>query len=239
MTASLTVQDLAIVFAVERQDPTLLSPEFLRYSGIVPTEWEVAQQPVRTPQAAQVRFENGVTIVAYPNQVVFAQSLAAAQESVEIPAIAQRYSEVLRNMTYQGVGINVRGYVPFAGQGQDAAHQFLFDSLLAKGDWQNFGEAPVQAFLNLNYQLEHCQLGLSVNEAALQLPETESFPILLFAGNFNYALAGSSEIERLHSLTAAVSNWQQDLRTFEELVCQKFLSVAEPEILPNLFATAQ
>jgi hypothetical protein len=239
MNVSLTVQDLAIVFAVERQDPTLLSADFLRYSDIVPTEWEVAQQPVRTQQAAQVRFENGVTIVAYPNQVVFAQSLATENDSVEIASVAQRYSEVLRNMVYQGVGINVRGYVPFAGEEKGAARQFMFDSLLVQGDWQNFGEAPVQASLNLNYQLEHCQLSLSVNEAALQLPESESFPVLLFAGNFNYALAGSSETERLHSLTAAISNWQKDLKTFEELVCQKFLSVAEPEILPNLFATAQ
>jgi hypothetical protein len=238
MTSSLTVQDLAIVFAVERQDPTLLSPEFLRYSGIVPTEWNVVQQPVRTQQAAQVRFENGVTIVAYPNQVVFAQSLAVAQESVEIPAVAQRYSEVLRNMVYQGVGINIRGYVPFVGQGQEAAHQFLFDSFLAKGDWQNFGEAPVQASLNLNYQLERCQLGLSVNEAALQLPETESFPILLFASNFNYALPSESEAGRLAALSTVISSWQQDIETFETLISQKFLRAADPQALPNLFATA-
>jgi hypothetical protein len=239
MKASLTVQDLAVVFAVQRQDPTLLSPEFLRYSGIVPTEWEVAQQPVRTQQAAQVRFENGVTIVAYPNQVVFAQSLAAESESVEIASIAQRYSEVLRNMVYQGVGINLRGYVPFAGEDKGAARQFMFDSLLAQGDWQNFGVAPVQASLNLNYQLERCQLGLSVNEAALQLPESESFPVLLFVGNFNYAITGESEAERLQSVSAAVSNWQQDVKTFEELVSQKFLKATEPEVLPNLFATAQ
>jgi hypothetical protein len=239
MKTSLTVQDLAIVFAVERQDPTLLSPDFLRYSDIVPTEWEVAQQPVRTQQAAQVRFENGVTIVAYPNQVVFAQSLATENDSVEIASIAQRYSEVLRNMIYQGVGINLRGYVPFAGAEKGAARQFMFDSLLAQGDWQNFGEAPVQASLNLNYQLERCQLGLSINEAALQLPEQQSFPILLFAGNFNYLLAGESEAERLQSVFAAVAHWQQDVETFKELVTQKFLSANEPEILPNLFAMAQ
>jgi hypothetical protein len=239
MKTSLTVQDLAIVFAVQRQDPTLLSPEFLRYSGIVPTEWEVAQQPVRTQQAAQVRFENGVTILAYPNQVVFAQSLAAESESVEIASIAQRYSEVLRNMVYQGVGINLRGYVPFAGEDKGAARRFMFDSLLAQGDWQNFGQAPVKASLNLNYQLERCQLGLSINEAALQLPESESFPVMLFAGNFNYAVAGESEAERLQSVSAAVSNWQQDVKTFEELVSQKFLKATEPEVLPNLFATAQ
>jgi hypothetical protein len=239
MNVSLAVQDLAIVYAVERQDPTLLSPDFLRYSGIVPTDWEVAQQPVRTQQAAQVRFENGVTIVAYPNQVVFAQSLATTQESVEIPAVAQRFSEVLRNMVYQGVGINLRGYVPFAGEGTGTARQFMFDSLLAPGDWQNFGEAPVQASLNLNYQLERCQLGLSINEAVIQLPEQQSFPVLLFAGNFNYLLPRESEAERLQSVSVAVSHWQEDIETFKKLVSEKFLSAAEPEILPTLFATAQ
>jgi hypothetical protein len=238
MKASLTVQDIAFVFAVQRQDPTLLTPEFLAYSGIVPAEWEVAQQPIRTQQAAQVRYQNGATIVAYPNQVVFAQSLAE-DTAVEIPGVAQRYAEVLRNMVYQSVGINVRGYVPFAGENTDAARDYMFSNLLAKGAWQEFGTAPVQASLNLNYKLEKGQLNLSINEATLQLPEQQPFPVMLFVGNFNYALSEESDAEKLHALADAVSAWENNVETFKTLISEKFLGSAAPAALPSMFATAQ
>jgi hypothetical protein len=231
-------RDIALVFAVQRQDPTLLSPEFLTYSGIVPAEWEVAQQPIRTQQASQVRYQNGATIVAYPNQVIFSQ-LLAEDTVVEIPGVAQRYAEVLRNMVYQGVGINVRGYVPFASENTDAARDYMFNNLLAKGDWQEFGTAPIQASLNLNYKLEKGQLNLSINEATLQLPEQQPFPVMLFVGNFNYALSDESEAQKLHALADAVSSWQADVDTFKTLISEKFLGPAASAALPGLFATAQ
>ena len=53
MTQNLDVQELSLVIAVERQDPSLLTPDFLRYSGIIPQDWEVSRQPVRAQQAAR------------------------------------------------------------------------------------------------------------------------------------------------------------------------------------------
>jgi hypothetical protein len=40
MNQNLDVQELSLVIAVERQDSSLLTPDFLRYSGIVLTEWK-------------------------------------------------------------------------------------------------------------------------------------------------------------------------------------------------------
>jgi hypothetical protein len=54
MNQTLDVQELSLVIAVERQDPSLLTPDFLRYSDIIPQDWELARQPVRAQQAAQV-----------------------------------------------------------------------------------------------------------------------------------------------------------------------------------------
>jgi hypothetical protein len=46
----------------------------LRYSGIIPEDWELARQPVRTPQAAQVSYQNGISIVAYADRTVFVET---------------------------------------------------------------------------------------------------------------------------------------------------------------------
>jgi hypothetical protein len=238
MKATLTIQDLALIFTVQRQDPTILSSEFLSHSGIVPSEWEVAQRPIRTPQSSQVRYQNGIKIAAVPNQVVFAQSLTG-NTGIEIPGVAQRYIEVLRNNVYRGVDINIRGYVPFVGNNKNAVRDYLFSHILAQGTWQDFGTAPVQASLNLSYKLEKGQLNLSINEATLQLPEQQPFPVMLLIGNFTYALAGVSEVEKLHLLSEIISNWQQDVETFKTLITEKFLDATVPAELPGLFATAQ
>jgi hypothetical protein len=55
----INLQEVAIVIAVKELDPTLLTPEFLNYTQIVPADWIVAGQPVRTLQGSQVTFEMG------------------------------------------------------------------------------------------------------------------------------------------------------------------------------------
>jgi hypothetical protein len=238
MKASLTLQDLALVFAIQRQDPTLITPESLSKNGIVPVEWGIAQQPVRTPQAALVRYQNGISIAAHPNKVVFVQSLAD-DRAIEIPGVAQRYAQVLQNLSYQGVGSYIRAYIPFASEEKNAAQEYLTSHFLAKGSWQSFGTAPVEASLNLKYTLEHSQLNLSIQEAALQHPKQQRFPVILFVGSFSHSLSGQSATEKLQKLTDVVAHWQSDVEIFKSLVSEKFLGAEAPPVLPSLFATAQ
>ena len=211
-------------------------PESLVQNGIVPAEWEMLQ-PVRTPQASLVRYQNGVTIVAHPNKVVFAQSLTT-ETAIETPQVAQRYAQTMPDVNYQGVGIYVRAYVPFPGENQHAAREYLCRNVLAKGTWEGVGTAPVEASLNLKYTLEHSYLELSIQEAALQLPGQQRCPIVLFVGNFSHPLSGQSSTEKLQSLTQIVAQWQNDVEQFKSLVSEKFLGAGN-STLPNLFATAR
>ena len=142
MTQNLDVQELSLVIAVERQDPSLLTPDFLRYSGIIPQDWELSRQPVRSQQAAQVSYQNGVSILAYPDRTIFVEPISdKAEANVETPQIAQRYSEILRNLNFQAVGTNFRGHVLFPGT-EDSANQYLCNTLLSPGPWQTIGTAP-------------------------------------------------------------------------------------------------
>lgn len=50
MTQSVEIQELAIVVAAQNHSPTMLNLEFLKCSGVVPTDWQVSafscfQQP--------------------------------------------------------------------------------------------------------------------------------------------------------------------------------------------------
>jgi hypothetical protein len=231
MNQTLEVQELSLVIAVERQDPSLLTPDFLRYSGIIPEDWELSRQPVRAQQAAQVSFQNGISILAYPDRTIFVESFGdKAPESLEIPPLAQRYSEVLRNLKYQAVGVNFRGHVLFPGT-EDSAHQYLCNTLLSPGSWQNIGTAPMRAGLNLIYTFERNTMNLSVQEAMMQLPEQERVPVVIFTANFETPLQSRPETDYLAGLHQALSSWQADLGNYR-LAVDKLLNCSSEYLIP-------
>lgn len=235
---TLALQELIVVLAAKNHNPTLLNPDFLRYSGIVPLEWELARPPVLTQRSSQVTFQNGIAVIAEPDRVVFVENIQGkAIAEIAIPRLAQKYMESLPNIDYQGIGLNPRGYAAFPG-GEDAAQQYLTGTLLAPGSWFNFGEAPARSAVSFVYTLEHGLLSLSVSEALLQESETQAIPIVLFVGNFNYTLTGESHNERLQSLSDSLGRWQVDLEVYQNLVNQKFLAkAAEKPALLKVFAS--
>jgi hypothetical protein len=66
MTQNLTVTEVAIILAVPTQTPTLINAEFLQYSGIVPSEWELVAEPMYNERVAQLSFDSGLTITVQP-----------------------------------------------------------------------------------------------------------------------------------------------------------------------------
>lgn len=238
--SQLSVQELVIVIAAKNNNPTILTADFLKLSGIIPSDWELARQPVLTNNAAQVIFTNGISIVAETNRVVFIEAIAGKMAAeITIPQIARKYVEILPNAEYQAMGLNPRGYASFDTH-QDAAHGYLSQTLLAPGAWQEIGTAPVRATINYVYTLERGQLSLSVNEAAMRQSDETTTPIVLFSGNFGYEIASNSKEEQLKNLYQALGNWQADLDTYTDIVNNKFLAKKEvvetKVVVPNVFA---
>ncbi|AFZ61076.1 hypothetical protein H6G54_29805 [Anabaena cylindrica FACHB-243] len=238
MSQTLITQEFGIIIAAKNHKPTILNPDFLKYSGIVPIEWELARQPIYTQSVSQVAFTNGIAIIAEPTRVMFIEAIEnKAVEEIAVPAIAKKYVEALPNVEYEAVGINPRGYISFDQQ-QDAARLFLTETLLASGAWQEVGTAPVRATLNLAYTLERGPFYLSINEAALRNPDETSTPILLFSGSFSYEVKSETPLERKSSLHQALDNWQADLSAYQEIISTKFLGKISEDgtLLTNVFA---
>jgi hypothetical protein len=215
----INLQELAIVIAVKEIDPTLVTPEFLKYSQIIPTEWEVAGQPARSFQGSQVTFKTGVTVITQPQRISFAELVDnRAPADLEIPKLAEKMVAVLPNLSFVGVGINMRGYIDF-GTERHRLREFMFQNLLAPGAWQHLGNAPVQAAINLGYTFDERRLNLTINEATIQTAEAQVTSIALFAGNFDYDLvntiAPAAHTQRIQQL---VINWQRDLELYQEVV---------------------
>jgi hypothetical protein len=253
MTQSLDVQELAIVLVAPNHRPTMLNLEFLRCGNIIPDDWNVIRPPVQTQQAAQLVFQNGVSFSAQSDQISLVEPIGAKNsDEIWIPHLARRYVELLPHAGYQAIGINVRGFVNFSVQEQDAARQFLTQTLLAPGTWQEYGQQGVRAGLNLAYRLSGRQLLLSIHEVKLQKGEAEAVPGIMFSGNFEYRLAQAKENERAENLPEQVlsvlDQWQTDLKVYTDLINTHFLphlevqqpfgtlplepEIVEPELVP-------
>ena len=234
MTPKITIQELALALTAKNHSPALLNSDFLKYSGIVPTDWELARPPILGSQISQVAFTNGINIVAQSNAITFIESLSAKPlEDTKIPAIIRKYVEALPRTDYQTLSINPRSFVTFEGGEENAASEYITSTLLSKGTWSDVGKAPVKAAVNLVYALERRELNLSVAEALLQLQEAPPTPAVLFSGSFQYEVAGELEGEKLQHLYQLLENWQPDLEAYREIVNERFLG-KEVEKLPSV-----
>ncbi|MBW4617063.1 MAG: hypothetical protein KME21_28240 [Desmonostoc vinosum HA7617-LM4] len=223
MIKDFQVQELLIAIAIRHQNPSILTADFLKYTGIVPNDWELARPPVITNTAAQVVYQNGVSIVAEVNRVIFAEKIATKKTSeVQIPIVAHQFIQTVKQLSYQGVGINLRGIVPYEPQNL-SARNYTFSKLLQPGAWQDFGHAPVEASIRLVYKLDETQVFLEISEAKLQYPDQTTKPAVLFSANFSRMITQEESIARLAAVGAVIDKWDSDVETLKELINNKFL----------------
>lgn len=215
MGFNFVVQDSAIAIAAADLNPAMLNLDILRYSGVVPAEWELSRAPVHTPRAAQIFFKNGINIVAEGNQVVIIEPLEGDLD-LQAPQLAQQYVRAFPNLQYQGFTTNLRGYLPT----NYPAGQYVCDTWLAPGPWQ---EGCARAALNLIYKGDRAPLQLALTEAMLQTKQGETIPIVLFNGRYGYAAQGETSAENCGYLTSCFGHIHEDLNHYIATVNQKFI----------------
>lgn len=224
-----TIEEIGIVIAAQDLTPIMMSQDFLKFSGIIPKDWELSQQPILNPNAAQLNYTNGVSITAQPRTITISETLSNKKlENIVIPEIAIKYIEKLPHAEYLGMSFSPKLLVPFP-QNPGAVRQYITGRLLGSGSWKNIGKAPVQAGINLMYFLDHCQLSINIAEARLQQPQKASMAAILFSGSFNYNITQEvAAEEKINQLKRGLSFWQTDLNNFRDLVINRFLAASEP-----------
>ena len=223
MSKMIQTQELAIAITAKNLNPSVVNLDFLKYSNIISSEWELARQPVHTKNLTQLVFQNGIAIVVQPNRIVFAEAIDTKDiQELQISKIAATYIEKLPNVEYRAVGINPKGFVTFTES--NGAGNYLLNNLLASGEWREFGKTPLKAAIQLAYTLESCQFNLTINEGLLRVSEEKSVPAVLFSGNFDYKLNGSESEAVLKDLHQILQNCKSNLETYKQLINDKFLS---------------
>ena len=234
MPVQFTLQDLAIAITAKDLNPTVVNPDLLKYSGVVPSDWELARAPITTKQGVQVAFANGLTIMAEPKRVMFAEPLLGkSTEEILLADMIQKYSQILPNVEFKTASVNIRGYITV----QDRADKYVVDQLLSTGDWK---DDCIGASLNLIFKSDRSPLYLTIADALLQKDDETKEPIVMFVGRFNYDLKGETAEDSSRNLRQITENLSFDIGHFTEVIERKFLQIASDDHLevPNLFAMA-
>ncbi len=231
----LDIQELSIVLVAQTEATTILTPDILRGSGIVPLNWELASAPVLSQDKSWVKFKNGLNIVAQKGTVTFLETLGSKPSAAtEVSKIAWKYATTFPNLNFQGVGINPKHIISL-DHFPDGGRQFLIQNSLAPELWQNLEDVPTLATLTLNYLLKEGKLRLSINAVNLQLANNQSVPGVMFAGNYHYPIMRGMAEARLQALRKALGNWPRDLDDFRTRINKQFLmqDPVQPTFMPG------
>jgi hypothetical protein len=238
MASQVSLQELLLVLAVNDFSPAVINHEFLRLSGVIPESWELARQPVYSPQMVQLAFDNGLVLTVQPNRIILAESIEQRSLSeLQLASFAQKLIAALPNLEFQAIGFNPTGhYAPAAGN--EAVKQYFNRTLIAAGPWMNVTADSPRITLNFSYQLDRCPLNLTVTEAGLRQEDESVNSVVVFSGNFNYLVGGTTPPERSSQMLDYLQHWQADVQQYEQIVNQNFLAnvtgdiTAAPALLP-------
>ena len=233
------IEEISIVIAAKDLTPTMMSQDFLKFSGIVPKEWELAQQPVLTPNYAQLNFTSGVNINAQPRTITISESIGNKKlEELNVSKIARKYIEKLPHAEYLGLSCSPKILIPFP-TAPETVRKYITGTLLGSGSWKNIGKAPVQAGLNLMYLLDRCQLTMNISEARLQQAQKQPITAILFSGNFNYNVNPEDQTrDRKTQLGSFIDNWKTDFEEFKTIVNHKFMDSGNAELGESIGETS-
>jgi hypothetical protein len=222
MSRTVSIQELAIVVVARNHNPTILNPDFLKYNDIVPKEWELEGPPLCVEPVSQVKFKNGISIIAQLNKLIFVEPTdASSPDQAGAPRIARKYLETLPHVDYRAIGINIRGHVKL--DGEETIRKYLAETLVSPGPWREFGKAPLRAEIKFKYTLEKCECNLTVEEAPFEASGAKAIPVVAFSANFHHEVGGNTKEERLSNLYQIIETWQNDLNTYRELINEKFI----------------
>ncbi|MCV3217087.1 hypothetical protein OGM63_26865 [Plectonema radiosum NIES-515] len=225
MNQQLAGLNLDIVAATKKPATSTINLDFFSGAGIIEGEIKLASGPVNSKNFSRIELEENIVIVGEGNRVVFSEAMAGkTPDQLKIPVIASKYIQMLSNLEYEAIGVNIRGFLSFP-EGKDAASRYIASNFLANASWQTIGFSPVRASINLVFDRERSPFYLNIAEAAMRKEEDEAtVPIVMFSGSFSYVVNGESAAEKIAYMHEIIANWQTDFTAFNEIINNHFLA---------------
>ena len=209
--------EFSIVLVATSNNPSILNPDFLFHNDIVDVSHKVRDPRISTPAFSQVTFEDGLTVKADPDRVVFEQrGSKLTTEAIVCPEIARRYLEEVPHVPYRAVGINPKGHRRSASQ---AGHR-VADALIDHGAWMSFKDLTPEIQLKAVYRYSDRTISMDIAEAERRGQGPKPIPGMLFQANIHREIQATDATKRIQAISSIFSSWTDDLEDFLSLVAK-------------------
>jgi len=195
----LKLLNFSIVVVAEHHNPTILNADFLARNAIVPDEWgwKLSQDCFSTPPLAQVKYENGVSLLCEQSKLqVVDGGESVDPASSRVAAIAVRYLRSLPHVRYTGLGVNFKAMIPC-----EQPDRVLMDRFLKEGPWSDPSQRLEDMGLRFVYAIDHGRLRLSLDAGEVRSEKKENGQTAVLAGaNFHHDLAGDAPVDQVERI---------------------------------------
>ena len=234
---TLYLTELSVYLFNPEISPTLINPDFLRFNEIVEPSWRVVRPVIVEPDYCRIRYDNGLSITTHDDHIVITQRAAAVEQqdstltvtpltadNVLCVGMATRYLHLANPDSPYGIlSIDPQGWMEVP----EVNLPFLSSPLKEFATQVPFGgESPV-VDARARYTLQDKRVVMYISEAPPQDPG-DTFR-LQFSGEFIRNLDGETGREQEPVITNLLDNWEQDIRDFDDLAHQFYLSYIRRE----------
>jgi len=196
----LEILNTSVVVLAKQHNPTILHPTFLSSEGIVPSDWEIAdEKPVSTPVFAMVKYKNGIVFTVEENRFqVRQEELKDDIRKSFLPVLACKYVQKLPYVKYQAVGINFKGFIECDEPERIVMNRFLKP---CTADFNN--KHPKASGFRFVYDLNDVRLRLSFDTGKVKRAEDKNERTgIVIDANYHMDLAGKSIDQEIESATS-------------------------------------
>jgi hypothetical protein len=198
----------AVVVVATEHNPTILHPAFLKAEGIVPLDWELAEDPISTPAFSVASYTNGIAFTVESAKLQILDTNADGDlANSPAPDLAIKYIQKLPYVRYTAIGVNFTGLWPCLQPVEELVERFL-----KQGSWNDSNNRPQGLTLNLVYPSSPGQCRFSLDPGVVtHQPTGERQAGIVAKANYHSEIDGVTAAEQIIAL------FQQRIEHFTEL----------------------
>jgi len=180
---------VAVVIGAREHNPTVLHPAFLRSEGIVPDDWETAEDPVCTPAFAMVTYRNQVRFAVESSRLQVSDTRPGADlAGSPVAELATKYLQKLPHVRYTELEFRFQAF-----HAHQSPAELLIGRFLQKGPWNTAPLTLDSLGMRFEYTVDQALLDLFLDAGSLER-DGEDRTGLIVNGVYSSELAAEQPI---------------------------------------------
>ena len=216
--------ELAIVLGASRFDPAHINPDFLRYNEIVDAAWQVNPPVIIESGFSLVKYDNGLALTATNDDLRVSQIIQdSGVEETVVPEVLNRYLNTSPwPVEYQHIHTDLVGSMRIDGDGLELRLS-PFSELSSQ---VQFNDVTPIIQVRAAFLLSDKSITIYVSE----IRNADEVTALRFSAHIHRDIDNVvSSGERDEFVKSTLEKWNDDIRDFDELACQFYLSYVQKE----------